>query len=104
MKKFLYSFLIFLCLFINLNQLVSKAAPNTFKEGIYKLSDFNPTPENKYFIQNISNQNVYVLVFDENQVGLQTFKLSAKSDKFNLIPLQPNYRVVIVGNGEVYIS
>ncbi|WP_326513488.1 hypothetical protein [Clostridium intestinale] len=104
MKKFIYSFLITLFIFVNLNFIISNASPNTFKEGVYKLSDFNPAPDNKYFIQNISNENIYVIVFNENQVGIQAFQLPPRSDKYNLAPLKADYRLVIVGNGEVYLS
>ena len=75
------------------------------RKGIYQLSDFNISPGNNYTIQNISpNDSIYMIIFDENQRQLQAINLSAKSINYTLISLQPNYRIVIIGNGEVTIT
>lgn len=104
MKKFIVLFLIFICLSFSIIKTSPVYAVNTFREGVYKPSDFNYSPANKYTIQNVSNFNIYVILFDENQVGIQAMQLAPKSEKYNLIPLKPDYRLVIVGKGEVYIS
>lgn len=40
-------------------------AINNFKEGIYKLSDFNPSPKGIYVFSNISlEDNIYHLICD----------------------------------------
>jgi hypothetical protein len=88
---------------------VFKATPafavTSFKEGIYQLSDFNISQGNSYTIQNTSpNDSVYMIIFDENQHELQSIHLSPKSINYRLIPLQPNYRITIIGDGEVTIS
>lgn len=105
MKKFFSVFLILLTLsFITINVKPVSAA-NTFKEGIYKAADFNFSPSNLYSVQNISaTDDVYLQLFDENQIIIQAIRLVPKSEKFNLISLKPSYRIVIVGNGQVYIS
>ena len=55
MKKFTALFLIFLCLTLNVIGLKPAfAITNTFTQGIYKLSDFNPSKSNIYFFSNIS--------------------------------------------------
>ncbi len=104
MKKFIAMILISLSLSFSIFT-QSVYSVNIFNEGVYKAADFNLAPENKYIVQNISNENsVYLQVFDENQILIQSLKLSPKSDKYNLIPLLPDYRIVIVGNGNVFIS
>lgn len=104
MKKFISISLISLSLLCCVSpQLVS--ATNIFDEGVYKASDFNFSLENKYTIQNISKKNtVFIQVFDENQNLLQSIHLSTNSEKYNLLPLKADYRIVIVGNGDIYIS
>jgi hypothetical protein len=105
MKKFFVSFLILLITSFNSINSINAYAANTFKEGIYKAADFNFSPSNIYSVQNISERNdVYLQLFDENQIIIQAIRLTPKSEKFNLISLKPSYRIVIVGNGEVYIS
>lgn len=105
MKKFFASFLILLTISFNSINVINVYAANTFKEGIYKAADFNFSPSNIYSVQNISEGNdVYLQLFDENQRIIQAIRLTPKSEKFNLISLKPSYRIVIVGNGEVYIS
>ncbi|WP_297424447.1 hypothetical protein [Clostridium sp.] len=104
MKKFIV-LLILISLLFNVITISSASSATTFKEGIYQLSNFNISQGNNYVIQNIStNDSVFMIIFDENQHELQSIHLSPKSLKYNLIPLMPNYRIVIVGNGEVTIT
>lgn len=104
MKKFI-ALLILICVLLNGIFFTASLAANLFKEGIYRISDFNIIPNNIYNIQNVSpNGGVFVSIFDENQVVLQTIKLEPKSDKYPLIPLSPKDRIMIVGNGEVFIG
>ena len=103
MKKFilLFSISIFFLFILPL----STFAANVFKEGVYKAADFNFSPENTYSVQNVSEkESVYVLVFDENQLQLQSIRLSPQSGKYNLLPLNPDYRIAIIGNGDVFIQ
>lgn len=104
MKKSIFIFLISLSLFFSIFTQPSYAV-NLFEEGVYQASDLNFSPNDKYIVQNISETNsVYVQVFDENQILVQSIRLTPKSDKFNLIALLPDYRIVIVGKGNVFIS
>ena len=105
MKKFTIILLILICLFLNIFKVIPAFASTSFKEGIYQLSNFNISQGNNYTIQNISpNDSIYMILFDENQRQLQAINLSPKSINYTLIPLQPNYRIVIIGNGEVTIT
>jgi hypothetical protein len=80
-------------------------AANIFKEGVYKAADFNFSPNNTYFVQNISNKDsVHIFLFDENQLEIQSIRLDPQSQKYNLLPLKPDYRIAIVGNGDVFID
>lgn len=103
MKKFILLFLISIFLLFNLT--LSTFAANIFKEGVYKAADFNFSPENTYSVQNVSPENsVYILLFDENQLQMQAIRLEPQSGKYNLLPLKPDYRIAIVGNGDVFID
>ena len=105
MKKLNMLFLLLICLTFNISNVSSAFATNVFKEGVYKLSDFNFSKDNIYNIQNTSaNSGVFVAIFDENQVVLQTIKLDPKSEKYNLLPLNPTDRIMIIGDGDVFID
>ncbi|OOM15862.1 hypothetical protein [Clostridium saccharobutylicum] len=105
MKKNIAVTLIGLSLVFNFFTSIPTFAATTFKEGVYQLSNLNVTPKNRYTIQNISPDNsAYVALFDEEQRQIQSIHLSPKSENYSLIPLEPNYRIVIVGKGEVIIA
>lgn len=105
MKKFIIVFLISVCLLFNMSKITYAVPSNVFKEGVYKVSDFNLSPENMYYVQNTSqDQSVFIIVFDGNQLQLQTIRLKPNSRKYNLLPLEKNYRLIIIGEGQVYIS
>ena len=105
MKKFTTLLLILICLSFNMIRAIPAFAANVFKEGVYKAADFNFSPSSLYSVQNISSSNsVFILIFDENQLGIQSIRLEPKSARYNLLPLKPNYRLIIVGNGEVFIA
>lgn len=105
MKKNIALTLILVCVFFNSIALIPAFAATSFKEGVYQLSNLNVTPKNRYTIQNISPDNsVYVALFDEEQRQIQSIHLSPKSENYSLIPLEPSYRIVIIGKGEVIIA
>jgi hypothetical protein len=105
MKRFAPLLLILIFLSFNMINTTSAFAANVFKEGVYKTADFNFSENNVYKIQNISSEHsVYVLIYDDNQLVIQSIRLEPNSEKYNLRPLKTNYRIVIVGNGEVFIS
>ena len=106
MKKFTAILLIFLCLTINTRGvMVAFASTNTFTQGIYKLSDFNPSKNNIYIFSNISStEKVYFMILDENQVIVHAIRLLPNSEGHITVPILPSYRVIILGKGEVYVT
>ncbi|MBD7913473.1 hypothetical protein [Clostridium cibarium] len=107
MKKFTISCLIFLCLSFNIIGVNTLAVTpsNVLKQGVYTLSDLNVSTDNLYDITNISqNEDAYILIFNENFVIMQSLRLSPSIKSFNLVPLKPNYQLVVLGKSEVYIN
>ncbi|MDD7794267.1 hypothetical protein [Clostridium sp. 'White wine YQ'] len=107
MKKFIISLMFLLLLTSNIANAspAARATSNTFKEGVYKLSDFIYSPTNMYNLKNVSSSNtVYLLIFDESQAIVQSIRLEPNSPYYNTISLRPDDRLAILGNGEVYIA
>ena len=102
MKKFIMLFLISLFLLFNMLIVTSVAETKVLKEGFYKETDLNFSLNKMYTIQNISpNDSVFVLIFDEYENLQQSLRLKPESQKYNLLSFQPNYKIIIAGNGEV---
>ena len=106
MRKFTILFLVFLCLTFNIVGLRTAFAGNkTFKEGIYKISDLNILPDKPCRIQNISKtKGVRVFIFDEEYTTMQNIKLEPNSPQTDLVPMKPNYKLVVAGKGEITIT
>lgn len=107
MKKFTFVFLILLCLSFNFSGVTafSVSSTNVLKEGVYTVSDLQISPDNLYDITNLSStEDAYILVFDENYVIMQSLRLSPSIKSFNLVPLQPGNRLVVLGKTEIYIT
>ena len=104
MKKFTIILLILVTLIFSTSISTPAFAANVFKEGFYRISDFNPSKEGLYHVQNISTKGVYIIIFNENLIATQVLYLEPKSRKYNLVPLKPEHRIIIVGNGQVYID
>ncbi|MDS0527685.1 hypothetical protein NNC19_18505 [Clostridium sp. SHJSY1] len=105
MKKVIILCLIFLCLLFNNSvNAINPPPSNVYTEGIYKVSDLNISTGNLYTVQNLSNDNVLVQVYDENKEVLQYMRLPPSSRKISLLQLKPDYRIVILGKGDIFIS
>lgn len=105
MKKITTVLLILLMILFSPLMTKTTYAHSVFKEGVYKASDFAP-PINghEYTLENVSSSHsIYVLVFDETLLGIQSIQLEPNSKQYNLLPLKPEYRFVIVGKGEARI-
>ncbi|MFT8352288.1 hypothetical protein [Clostridium saccharoperbutylacetonicum] len=107
MKKFTVLFLIFLCLSFDFFRVTTFAqnSTNVLKEGVYTLSNLQISSDNLYNITNVSEtEDAYILIFDENYVIMQSLRLSPSIKSFNLVPLKPSYKLVILGKTEIYIT
>lgn len=105
MKKVIILCLIFLSLSFNVSvNAVNPPPSNVYTEGIYKAGDLNISSGNLYTVQNIANDTILIQIYDENKEVLQYMKLPPSSRKINLLPLKPDYRIVILGKGEIFIS
>lgn len=105
MKIKIITFLCFFLLFSNLIIPPTIVNAQILRKGFYKASDINLLPNTAYTIQNNSfNERVYILIFDTKATPLQGIRLKPRSQKYNLIPLQPGYKLVLIGDGEVEIS
>lgn len=105
MKKFIITFLVSLCLLFNMNILNTSAQTKVYKEGFYRTEDLNLSPNDVHVVQNNSFiERAYILIFDSNQILQQSIRLKPQSPKFDLVPLEPGYKIVIVGDGEISIS
>ncbi|MDR3594352.1 hypothetical protein [Clostridium sp.] len=105
MKKSIILFLIFLYLSFGIIELKSAfAVDNTFTQGIYKVSDFGKSKNYIYTIQNIRPQdNIYVTILDDNLNVIEGVRLLPNSPKINTVPIKENFKVIIIGKGEVHI-
>ncbi|CUU47008.1 hypothetical protein [Clostridium beijerinckii] len=106
MKKIIAVLLILLCVFPAL-ALADPTPSNIYKQGVYTPDDLKnfAINTNTYNVQNVStDKNAYIVIFDKNFLAVQALYLSPNSQKYNLIPFKADYRIVIVGDGDVYIS
>ncbi|CUU50042.1 hypothetical protein [Clostridium beijerinckii] len=107
MKKFIFLFLIFLCLLSDFFEIITFAQlpTNVLKEGVYTVADLQVSPDNLYNITNVSSkEDAYIIIFDERYVIMQSLRLSPNIKSFNLVPLQPNNKLVVLGKTEIYIA
>lgn len=107
MRKFIVTLLTFICLSFNIYKITPLAAPgaNTLKEGIYTMSKLNLSPDKVYSVQNISkDKSISIILYDNDQNATLFLKLAPKSEKQNLLPMKEGNRIVVVGDGELYIS
>ena len=105
MKKFVILFLIFLYVSFNIVSPMPVFAQNILKQGLYKVSDLNISQGKFYTVQNFSKTNPsFVQFFDENKKIIQAIQLSPNSLKYDVIALQPNFTIVILGKGEISID
>lgn len=105
MKKFFILSFIFIFLSLYTNISISIAQATDFKEGFYRVDGVNFVADKAYIIQNNSfSDRSFVLVFDSNDTIQQAVRLIPQSTKYTLLPFKPNYKIVIVGNGNISIS
>lgn len=106
MKRFIVLLLIFLSFtFIPIESKSAFAISNVFTEGIYKVTDFNPSKDGIYEFSNVSQkEKIYMVIMDGNQVIQQSILLQPNSVKHVTVPILPNYRVILLGEGQMYFD
>ena len=103
MKKFIVFFLLILC--ISFNFMVTANARTLFKEGVYQLSELEPLKNKSYTATNLSKTDeMFMQIYDDNQVLVQYLRMPPNKQPYNLVELKPNYRIIVLGTGEVSIS
>lgn len=105
MKRAIIIFLFFLCFSLKMPLIPATASSQTLTKGFYTVDNLKLSSNIPYTVQNPSfNERIYVIIFDSHATPLQGIRLKPQSKKFNLIPLQPGYKIVLIGDGEALIS
>jgi len=104
MKKFTMTLLILVTIIFSTSITTYASPRNIYKEGFYQISDFNPSKDGSYHVENISAYSAYVIVFNENDIKTQLLYLEPKSPRHYLVSLKSEYKIVIVGDGQVHID
>jgi hypothetical protein len=101
MKKFFTIFSIFLFLLFSMNTITTVAQPKSFAEGFYNINDLGLQESVIYNVQNISDYNGFLVVFDSDQKIQQAISLEPHSSKHPLKTIRYDDRVVILGKGQL---
>lgn len=101
MKKFITIFSIFLFLSFSTNQMQILAQQTRYKEGFYSIADLGLLENVSYTVQNVSDYNGFIIVFDSDQKIQQAISLEPRSIKHPLKTIRNTDRVVILGRGEL---
>jgi len=104
MKKFIVILLILVTTILGTPITTYAYSRNMYKEGFYEISDFNPSKDGSYHVENMSSYSVCVIVFNENNINTQVLYLEPKSSRHYLVSLKSEYKIVIVGDGEIHID
>lgn len=104
MKKFITLLSILLLLSFNVSTVVTVAQPTMFKEGFYSINNLGLMENVSYRVENISDFNGFLIVFDSDQKIQQAISLEPHSQKYLLKPIRSSDRVVILGQGELTFS
>jgi hypothetical protein len=102
MKKFIATFSIFLFLAFNLNSITAIALPKSFSEGLYKVKDTGLTTNIAYKVKNASpSYQSVVIIYDGKNIMQELLRLDPNSPEYFIKPLDFDYKIIVVGNGEV---
>ncbi|WP_291648057.1 hypothetical protein [Clostridium sp.] len=106
MKKFIYTLLIFLCLNFNIAKAQPSIYTNIFNQGVYRVDTIiQVLGRDLSSIQNISSdKSIYFLLVDENQSVIQALKIEPNSPKYDLHKLNPNFKIILIGDGSAFLS
>lgn len=102
LKKFALIFSVFLIIAINSNFISASAITNkTFSEGIYSIKDLNLLPNVTYKVQNVSGGKSFISILNSDLVLEQSIRLESQSLQYLLIPMQFDYKIVLIGSGNL---
>lgn len=101
MKKFNSIFFIFLFLSLSVNSITGFAQQKRFKEGFYSITDLELLENVTYNVQNVSDYNGFLIIFDSDQKIQQAISLEPHSIRHPLKTIRNTDRVVILGKGEL---
>lgn len=97
--------IIIICFCLVMLMMPDMANAVVLKKGFHKIADTNISPDTTYTVQNTSfNERIYMLIFDTHATPLQGIRLKPQSIKYNLVSLQPGYKIVLIGEGEIDIT
>ncbi|WP_291650388.1 hypothetical protein [Clostridium sp.] len=105
MKKFIIILLVFLSVSYVYTNAAIQFAESPLKEGVYRVSTFTTLlNEINYFENTLKTDDVYFVVFNENDTLIQSIKLPPNSPKHKISQLYPSYKIVIIGKGTILLS
>jgi len=105
MKRFIFAFLFFLCLFFANNTISYAEISKDVSHGIYTMNALNLSPDTDYVVQNNSfSERTLLIIYDSKPNLIQLIRLTPQSKKHNLIPLKNDYTIIILGNGILNFS
>ncbi len=105
MKKFIIVLFTFIFMFCAENTLTTFSIPysGTISEGFYSLSALNLLENIEYSVRNTSpNCEIFMFIFDGQGRIQESVRLEPNSQKYTLLPLKNNYK--IIGNGNLTFS
>jgi hypothetical protein len=103
MRRFTFIFSIFLLLTFSINTISTKAAP-TFSEGIYSIEDLKLLPNVPYKVKNVSGGKAFLSILNGDLVLEQSIRFDSDSLQYILNPMQYDYKIVILGTGQIEFS
>lgn len=102
MKKFVVIVSVCLLIIINIFTNTTFADNKAFKEGVYPVAKLEMTSNNSYVVKNDSKtEKMRIIIFNNNNLTMQNVILEPLTLEKSLVPIQDNYKVVIIGDGEV---
>ena len=107
MKKFIIPVLVFVLInFVNTipasaaTLLKDEVSTTLLKEGVHHAGKYSHSPKVEHYIKNVSpNKQIYVQLYDKDYRLIQAVRLIPKSPEFNLIALNPDFKIAIIGDG-----
>ena len=106
MKKLTLVLSIILLITLNINKTTATAAslPQNFSEGFYTVSDLSIMQNVMYNVQNLSPNEVFLIILDGNKIIQQSMRFEGNSIKYVMRPMKYDYRIIIIGNGSISFS